>query len=91
MEEEANPVLWKILLADPENMPARLQLLGQAIRNEDYAEVIRVTEPAVEINPDALEFYFYLAIAYHQEKREEDAVKVAEKALSHADETTDPR
>ncbi len=91
MEEEAEPVLWKILQIDPENMPARLQLLGQAIRNNDYAEVIRVTEPAIEITPDVLEYYFYLAIAYHQENREEEAVSVVEKALSITDETSDGR
>jgi len=56
MDEEAKPVLRQVLDIDPENKPARLQLLSFAISKEDLDEVIRLCAPAVEYLPDALEF-----------------------------------
>lgn len=41
-------------------------LLGEAIRKEDYADVTSLCESGIEANPDMLEFYFYLAIAYNK-------------------------
>ena len=40
-------------------------------------------EAGVESNPDMLEFYFYLAIAYNQAERTDDALAICQKALSH--------
>ena len=56
MNEEAKPVLWKVVDKDPENKPARLQLLSFALSEEDLDEVVRICAPAVEYMPDALEF-----------------------------------
>ncbi|MCD8262046.1 MAG: tetratricopeptide repeat protein [Bacteroides sp.] len=91
MKEEAIPVLERIIDLDPENLPARLQLLSNALMANDYAGVIRISEPAILATPNALEFYFYLAIAYHQEKREEDAVEISRKALLQVDDATDKK
>ena len=60
------PVLERVLDIDPTNTAARMTLLGEAIRKEDYKEVIRLCEAGIESNPDMLEFYFYLSIAYNQ-------------------------
>ncbi|MCD8165609.1 MAG: tetratricopeptide repeat protein [Bacteroides sp.] len=91
MKEEAIPVLERIIDLDPENLPARLQLLSNALTANDCAGVIRISEPAILATPDALEFYFYLAIAYHQEKREDDAIEISRKALLQVDDTTDKK
>ena len=40
MDKESVPVLHKVLEIDPENIPARLQLLSFAIREQDMDEVI---------------------------------------------------
>ena len=58
-----------------------MTLLGEAIRKEDYKELIRLCEAGVESNPDRLEFYYYLAIGYNQAERMDDALAVAQKAL----------
>ena len=60
-----------------------MTLLGEAVRKEDYKEVIRLCEAGVESNPDMLEFYFYLAIAYNQAERADDALAVCQKALGN--------
>lgn len=83
MDKESLPVLKKVLDIDPTNTAARMTLLGDAIRKEDYKRVIDLCEPGIESNPDMLEFYFYLAIAYNQAERSDDALSVCQKALKH--------
>lgn len=81
MDKESVPVLNRILEIDPENVPARLQLLSYAIRDNDYEEAIKICEPALKYSPETLEFYYYLGLAYYQADRKDDALEVNKKAL----------
>ena len=81
MNAEMLPVLRKVLDIDPTNTAARMTLLGEAIRQEDYAAVINLCEAGVESNPDMLEFYYYLAIAYNQADRTDEVIVTCRKAL----------
>lgn len=83
MDKQAWPVLGRVLEIDPTNTAARMTLLGEAVRQEDYKEIIRLCEAGVESNPDMLEFYFYLAIAYNQAERTDDVIAICRKALTH--------
>lgn len=83
MNKESLPVLRQVLEIDPTNTAARMMLLGEAVRKEDYQDVMRLCETGVEANPDMLEFYFYLAIAYNQAERTDDALAICRKALEH--------
>lgn len=83
MNTQALPILDHIVALDPSNVAARLMLLNDAIKKEDYKAVIKICEPGIEATPDALELYFYLAIAYNQAGREDDAISVSQKALTH--------
>ncbi len=82
MDDASVPVLEQVVRIDPTNKAARMTLLGSAIRKEDYQQVIRICEPGIEATPDALEFYFYLAIAYNQAERTDDVIAVCQKALT---------
>lgn len=88
MDKESVPVLYQVLDIDPENIPARLQLLSYAIRDNDYQEAIKICEPALEYSPETLEFYFYLGIAYYQADRKDDALEVYKKGLTRINETS---
>lgn len=81
MNQEALPVLRQVLEIDPTNTAARMMLLGEAVRKEDYEDVIRLCEAGTVANPEMLEFYFYLAIAYNQAERTDDVIAVCLKAL----------
>lgn len=81
MNEEAKPVLNQVLEIDPENKPARLQLLSFAISKEDLDEVIRLCAPAVEYMPEALEFYYYWGLAHYQKEQTDEAMKVFQKGV----------
>ena len=82
MNKEAFPVLRQVLTIDPTNTAARMMLLGEAVRKEDYNDVIDLCEAGVETNPEMLEFYFYLAIAYNQAERTDDVISICQKALT---------
>ncbi len=83
MNEASWPVLERVLDIAPTNTAARMTLLGEAVRKEDYQGIIRLCEAGVESNPDMLEFYFYLAIAYNNAERTDDALAACQKALEH--------
>jgi tetratricopeptide (TPR) repeat protein len=88
MQTESRPVLERALALDPEDKMARLMLLQLAIQGSDYTLVKSVCATGIEVQPDVLEFYLYLAIAYNQDGRTDDALEVVTKAVEHIDGTT---
>lgn len=89
MEKESVPVLNTVLSLDPENKPARLQLLSYAINDNNLDEVIRVATPAIEYSPDAMEFYYYLGLAHYQKDETEKALEVFKKGVLQINEKSD--
>ena len=89
MEKESVPVLDRVLSIDPENKPARLQLLSYAISRNDPDEVIRVAEPALVYSPDAMEFYYYLGMAHYQKEQTDKALEVFRKGVQQINEKSD--
>lgn len=89
MEKESVPVLDRVLSIDPENKPARLQLLGYAISRNDPDEVIRVAEPALVYSPEAMEFYYYLGMAHYQKEQTDKALEVFRKGVQQINEKSD--
>ena len=83
MTEQSLPVLRKVIDIDPTNTASRLMLLSEAAKREDYEEITSLCEAGVESNPDMLQFYFYLAIAYNHYEREADSKAICQKALLH--------
>lgn len=83
METEAVPVLEQVVDLDPTNKAARLMLVSEAAKREDYKQIIKVCEPGIEATPDALPLYYYLAIAYHQAEQADSVLSVCNKALQH--------
>ncbi len=83
MEAESVPVLEQVVDLDPTNKAARMMLVGTAVRKEDYKQIIKVCEPGIEATPDALEFYYYLAIAYNQAEQPDSVVSICKRALKH--------
>ena len=83
MEQEAVPVLEQVVDLDPTNKAARLMLVSAAVKKEDYKRIIKVCEPGIGATPDALELYYYLAIAYHQAEQGDSVLSVCNRALEH--------
>ena len=89
MNEKAKPVLYQVLDIDPENKPARLQLLSFAISKEDLDEVIKICMPAVEYMPDALEFYYYWGLAHYQKDQKDEALEVFNRGVRQVSPNSD--
>ena len=83
MESESVPVLEQVVDLDPTNKAARMMLIGAAVKKEDYKQIIKVCEPGIEATPDALEFYYYLAVAYNQAEKPDRGISICKRALEH--------
>ena len=83
MESESVPVLEQVVDLDPTNKAARMMLIGAAVKKEDYKQIINVCEPGIEATPDALEFYYYLAVAYNQAEKPDSVISICKRALEH--------
>ena len=83
MEAESVPVLEQVVDLDPTNKAARMMLIGAAAKKEDYKQIIKVCEPGIEATPDALEFYYYLAVAYNQAEKPDSVISICTRALEH--------
>ena len=83
MESESVPVLEQVVDLDPTNKAARMMLIGAAVKKEDYKQFIKVCEPGIEATPDALEFYYYLAVAYNQAEKPDSVISICKRALEH--------
>lgn len=83
MEAESVPVLEQVVDLDPTNKAARMMLIGAAVKKEDYKQIIKVCEPGIEATPDALEFYYYLAVAYNQSEKPDSVISICKRALEH--------
>ena len=83
MEAESVPVLEQVVDLDPTNNAARMMLIGAAVKKEYYKQIIKVCEPGIEATPDALEFYYYLAVAYNQAEKPDSVISICKRALEH--------
>ena len=83
MEAESVPVLEQVVDLDPTNNAARMMLIGAEVKKEDYKQIIKVCEPGIEATPDALEFYYYLAVAYNQAEKPDSVISICKRALEH--------
>lgn len=89
LTDQSLPVLRQVLDIDPTNTASRMMLLSEAAKREDYAEIASLCEAGVESNPDVLQFYFYLAIAYNHDDRTAETLEVCRKALARVDGESD--
>ena len=90
-DELTKPVLEKILEVEPDNLAARYSLLMVAVRRDDYAEAVRICEPAIQYNPEELSFYYYLGISYSQVERDLDALEVLKKGVGQVTPNSDKK
>lgn len=61
--------------SEPENIGAWERLLKLSIRMENTDEMIRICNKCREIFPEAMEFRFYLGIAYFQQQKYRQAIE----------------
>ena len=89
MDRQSEPVLEQVLRIEPDNKPARLQLMSFAIGGNRLDDVIRLATPALEYHPEALEFYYYLGLAHYQKEETDQALKVFQRGVKQINAQSD--
>lgn len=65
-KDSVSRVLMKALEIAPDNMAARLQLVGYAWDADDMERVVTLCQEARQYSPDEMAFYYYQGIAYYK-------------------------
>lgn len=68
------PVLESLLRFDPENGYAQMQLLNEAIKKNNYDEVIMRCDTAILYNPEILELYYFKGISEYNKNMHKEAL-----------------
>ena len=82
--------LKRILEIAPDNKGARIELLRTLwgkIRND---EIIEISKPGVEYNPDEMAFYYFLGFAYIQKDDDDNAFDIFRKGVAQATDSSEP-
>lgn len=85
--ERIKPMLHIMLDNDPENEMARNQLLNYAIEENNTQTVETLCKTAVEYSATNPAYYYFLAIAYYQQDKKQEALEVLEQGLAHTNNT----
>ncbi|MDD6211425.1 MAG: tetratricopeptide repeat protein [Bacteroidales bacterium] len=80
--EEARFQFQVVTEMEPSLLSAWQQLMGIYMKENDTANLIRICKNALEYHPEASELYYFLGIAYYQEKQMEDALDAFDKGLT---------
>lgn len=91
MQPQAEKVLRQILEINPEEKPARLQLLAYALEEQNNKKIIERASEALQYNPDILEFYYYLGLAHVLEKDIPKGLEAFQKGVKQIKADTDKR
>ena len=59
------------------------------MKDDNYEDAVAICRPALEYNPDVIEFYYYLGISYYQTDRSDEALATFLKGVEQADAGTD--
>ncbi|MDD2436769.1 MAG: tetratricopeptide repeat protein [Massilibacteroides sp.] len=80
-QDEAKFQIQLVTEMEPDNAGAWQQLLNLALKSEDLPEVIRICTRCMDLFQGAPEYYFYLGIAYYQQKEYEKALEIYQAGL----------
>lgn len=82
--------LKRVLEISPDNKGARMELLQILWGKINNDEIIEISKPGVEYNPDEMAFYYFLGFAYIQKDEDEKAYDVFKKGVAQATDSSEP-
>ncbi|MCD8312797.1 MAG: tetratricopeptide repeat protein, partial [Bacteroidales bacterium] len=89
-QDSISKALQMVLDIDPNNKSARIQLIQALWGKQDYDEVIRLSQQAIDYSPDEMAFFYFLGLAYVQKDEDDEAIEIFQKGVTIADEDSDP-
>lgn len=81
-QDTIDVVLEKALEIAPDEVGARLQLIQSAWERKDFDRVIDLCRPAQQYNPDEMAFYYFMALAYNQQDKVDEAIDATRRGVA---------
>ena len=83
-------VLRQVLEIEPDNAPARLQLVSYAWDDDDTDRVIALCTEARQYNPDEMAFYYYQGMSYYKRDDKDNALSAFQNGIGVINDDSDP-
>lgn len=84
------PALKRVLAIDPTDSQVRLQLLGQFLKRQNFAEAAKLCHDGAIYDPEELAFPYYEGISLLQTDRKEDALHALQVGVDRVTDESDP-
>ena len=88
-DDEVNAALHHVLDIAPDNAAARLQILANLWKRQDWNAIIQLCTPALEYNPDEMAFCYYKGLAHFQLDDEQAALAAFRTGVSRINSRSD--
>lgn len=89
-QDSINALYVKALDVEPDNIVARLYLIQELWRAEDYDNVIAYCRPARQYHPEEMRFYYFQGLAHFQKKEKDEALETFRMGVSQITNDSEP-
>ncbi len=89
-KEQVDQALSHVLSVAPDNAMARFTLLQDLWTTQDWDEVIAVSQPGTEYNPEEMAFYYFNGLAWYQKDEHDRALDAFQRGVSQINEKSNP-
>ena len=88
--DSVNKVYEQAIAIEPDNSRARIALIQNVWKEEQYDKVISISRPAQEYNPEEMVFYYFEGFAQYMKKENDAALQTFKKGVAQIKSDSDP-
>lgn len=88
--DSVNKVYEQAIAIEPDNSRARIALIQNIWKEEQYDKVISISRPAQEYNPEEMVFYYFEGFAQYMKKENDAALQTFKKGVTQIKPDSDP-
>lgn len=88
--DSVNKVYEQAIAIEPDNSRARIALIQNIWKEEQYDKVISISRPAQEYNPEEMIFYYFEGFALYMKKENDAALQTFKKGVAQIKPDSDP-
>ncbi|KJJ86893.1 hypothetical protein M573_114034 [Prevotella intermedia ZT] len=88
--DSVNKVYEQAIAIEPDNSRARIALIQNVWKEEQYDKVISISRPAQEYNPEEMVFYYFEGFAQYMKKENDAALQTFKKGVAQIKPDSDP-
>lgn len=89
-KSEVDKALRHVLSVAPDNAMARFTLLQDLWPSQDWDEIIAVSQPGIEYNPEEMAFYYFNGLAWFQKDDHDRALDAFQRGVSQINDKSNP-